>query len=137
MSWRSDLRDRLRASSDLAAVTNSGQIAWFEDARSWTDDSDSLVLTEISPGREYTHSGPDGLDRARVQFDLRSKSGDTIETMEAALRAELEQDGVTVGSTRFGMAFQLPSRGMGTEDLGNQRRVQRLILDFEFFHETV
>ena len=135
MSWRGDLVTRLAGDAALAALVGT-RVAWFEAARSWTE-FPRLVLQEISPGREYTHDGPDGLDRPRVQFDIYAETGASIEAVEAALLAEMEQTQVEAGDTRFHFGFVVGRRMLDPVDLGNNRRAQRLTLDFEFFHEAI
>lgn len=134
MSWRSDLKARLRGHGALSALCST-RIAWFEAGRSWVDTFPQLVMQEISPGREYTHDGPDGLDQPRVQFDIYAATGVSAEAVEAVLLALMEAGG-TQGSTQFHPAF-LEDRHMGTEDLADGVRAQRLRMDFMFFHEAV
>lgn len=136
MSWRSDLVARLRGDATLAGLLGT-RIAFFEAARGWGSTLPQLVLQEVSVTREHTHSsGHDGLDEVRVQFDIYAAGGVAAGSVEAALLAELEQEAVTQGSTRFGYGF-LQDRGMSTEDMGDGSRAQRLRMDFQFFHETV
>lgn len=136
MSWRGDLITRLRGDAAIAAECGA-RIGWFEAARSWGGTYPQLVLQEISPGRGYTHSGPDGLDGPRVQFDIYAESGTSIEAVEAALLAEMEQAAVEVGSTRFFFGFLEGRRMLDPADLGNNRRIQRMSMDFQFFHEAI
>lgn len=133
MSWRGDLLARLRTDAPLAGLLGT-RMAWFEAARDWAT-LPQLVLQEISPGREYTHDGPDCLDGPRVQFDIYAADGVRAEAVEAALLACMEAGG-DQGATRFHPAF-LEGRGMGVEDLSDQVRVHRLRMDFTFFFETV
>lgn len=134
MSWRGDLVARLRGDAALAALLGT-RIAFFEAARSW-EAYPHLVLQEISPGREYTHDGPDGLDEPRIQFDIYAESGTSIEAVEAALLAEMEGT-ATQGGTFFHEGY-LDSRSTPDPgDRADQRRIQRLSLDFTFFHEAI
>lgn len=135
MSWRTDLVSRLDADSALSTALGT-RIGWFEASRNW-DAYPQLVLQEISPGRDYTHDGPDGLDHPRVQFDIYGATPAQCETVEAALIAELEQAEVTQGGTRFFMARMLSRRSVQPDDLPDQKRVFRLGMDFEFHWETV
>ena len=135
MSWRGDLKDRLRGDAALQSLC-ANRISWFEARRSWAE-YPQIVMQEISPGRDYTHDGPDGLDEPRVQFDILAEDGADIEAVETALLAEMEQAGVEQGSTRFGFGFLVDRRMLDPVDLGNNRRVQRLKMDFQFFHETI
>lgn len=130
MSWRTDLLDRLEADTALSAALGE-RIGWFEAQRGWQA-FPQLVLQEISPGREYTHGGPDGLDEPRVQFDIYATDTADIETVEAALLAEMEQDGVTVGDTLFGIGRVDGRRTRQPEDLADQTRVFGLQIDFIF-----
>ena len=71
MSMEADLVARLAAWPAVAAAigTTGGtaSISWGlplqGTAQPW------LVISKVSPGRDYTHAGPDGLDGPRVQFD--------------------------------------------------------------------
>lgn len=134
MSWRGDLVARLRGDAGLSAQTGE-RIAFFEGARSWGQTYPQLVLQEISVRRDWTHDGPDGLDQVRVQFDIYATGGAACEAVEAPLLAAMELAG-TQGNTKFHEGF-LEDRSMEVEDLGNQRRVHRLRMDFSFFYETV
>lgn len=135
MSWRGDLITRLRGDAALAGLLGT-RIAFFEAARSWGETYPQLVLQEISPGREYTHGGPDGLDEPRVQFDIYALSGANLEAVEAALIAEMEGEADT-GATRFHHAYLEGRRMLDSADLANNRRVLRMSLDFTFFHEAI
>lgn len=133
MSWRTDLVARLRGNAAMTAAVGT-RVAFIERGRSWSA-WPCLVLHEISPGREYTHDGPDGLDEPRVQFDVWGEGIVQLEAVEAALRTVMETGG-TQGSTKFHPAF-LEDRDTGVEDLANQVRVHRLRLDYRFFFEAV
>jgi len=133
-TWRQDLIARLRGDAALAAVFGT-RIAFFEAARSWSA-YPRLVLQEVSPGREYTLAGPDGLDSPRVQFDIFAETDASLLAGEAALIEEMEI-GATEGGTRFAPGF-LEARSMPDPgDLANQRRILRLALDFTFYHEAI
>lgn len=133
MSWRTDLVARLKADAGIAAAVGT-RVALIERGRSWSA-WPCLVLHEISPGREYTHDGPDGLDEPRVQFDVWGIGIDHLEAVESALQAVMEAGG-TQGSTKFHPAF-LEGRDTGVEDLADGTRVHRLRLDYRFFFEAV
>lgn len=133
MSWRTDLLAHLRADSAVAAAAAT-RLAWIERARSWSA-WPQVVLHEISVQREWTHDGPDGLDRARVQIDIWAQGIAQLEAAEVAILAVLEAGG-TRGSTKFHEGF-LDDRDTGVEDLADGTRVHRLRMDFTFFFETV
>jgi hypothetical protein len=135
VSWRGDLVARLRGNSALAAKLGT-RIAWFENARSWGDTYPQLVLQEITPGREYTHDGPDGLDEPRVQFDIFALKGTDIEAVEAALLTAMESE-ADQGGTRFEPGKLEGRRMLPSDDLADQTRVLRLSMDFTFFHHPI
>jgi hypothetical protein len=134
VSWRADLVARLRGDAALAAAFG-GRIAFFQAARSWTA-YPQLVLQEISPGREYTHDGPDGLDGPRVQFDIYAETDASLLAAESALLAEMEGE-ANQGATRFGHGTLEARSTPDPENLANNRTVLRLSMDFIFFHETI
>lgn len=134
MSWRADLLTRLRGDAALASVFGT-RIAWFQAARSWAT-YPQLVLQEISPGREYTHNGPDGLDEPRVQFDIYADTDASLLAGEAALMAEMEGT-AQVGATRFGNGYLAGRSTPDPDYLANNRPILRLSMDFTFFHESV
>lgn len=133
MSWRTDLIARLRGAPAVASAFGT-RIALIEAARSWSS-WPQLVVNEVSPGRDYTHDGADGLDGPRVQFDIWGQGIAQLEAAEAGLVALMEAGGVQ-GATRFHPAF-VEARRMDVEDLPDQARVHRLSIDFIFFFETV
>lgn len=134
MSWRADLITRLRGDAGLAAQLGT-RIAFFAAARRWTV-YPQLVLQEISPGREYTHDGPDGLDQPRVQFDIYAETDAQLLAVEAALMAEMESPAM-VGATSFHHGYLESRSSPDPGDLANNRAVLRLSLDFTFFHEAI
>lgn len=135
MSWRGDLLTRLRADAGLAALCGT-RIAWFEAGRSWVRTYPQVVLTEITPGREYTHEGPDELDRPRVQFDVMAADGAGAQAVESALLAEMEGT-ATAGATQFHEGFLEDRRTLEPVDLGDQVRVFGLQMDFTFHWQSV
>lgn len=131
MGWKTDLRSRLLADPPLSGLL-AERIAWIERGRSWGRALPALTLQTVLAGREYTHSGTDGLDRPRVQFDIYAADFDSLEAVKAALIAELEQAGVEQGGTRFGFATLEFELGHDPTDLGDGTSEFRLQLDFEF-----
>jgi len=136
MTMQADLLTRLGVVAGLSAL--SGRIAWFERPRHSTPEFPALVITFVSPGREWTHAGPDELDRPRLQFDLYGPSPDVLVSLFTALRTELETlPHVDVGNTRFHPAALDTQRDMPPEDLADDIRIFRISADFQFFHEPV
>lgn len=136
MTMESDLLTRLGAVAGLLPL--GGRIAWFERPRKATPEFPALVLTFVSPGREWTHGGPDGLDRPRVQFDFYGTSVTELWGLFTALRDELEATPFTdVGATRFHPAMLDTKRDLPPEDLTDGVRVFRISADFQYYHEPV
>lgn len=134
MGWRDDLATRLMADAAVAAELGE-RIAWFEAWRSWGRTFPQLVLEEISAGREYTHDGPDELDRPRVQANLLGDPATDFEAAEAAVIAAMEAGG-TAGSTVFHPGFVDGRRTLEPADLGDGTRVMGISIDFVFHWET-
>jgi hypothetical protein len=108
----------------------------------------ALVLTQVTPGREYDHGGHDGLDRPLIQIDVMTRTVtssaiEALNTLCSAVIAEMEsQDDVTVGgvTVRFHHAFLVNDQGPMTEDVGgagSDVRVVRRMMEFEMMFETV
>lgn len=136
---QADLLTRLGAVAGLSALGT--RISWMERSRRVTPEFPALVATMVSPGRDWTHDGPDGLDRPRVQFDLYGKSVDQLRDLFDALRDELETapfvDVGGAGGTRFHPAMLDTQRDMPAEDLSDGTRIFRISADFYFYHEPV
>lgn len=136
MNMQADLLTRISAVDGLSALGT--RIAWFERPRKSKPEFPALVVTFISPGRDWTHAGPDELDRPRLQFDLYGPSPDALLSLFAALRTELERmPHVDVGTTRFHPAALDSQRDMPPEDLADDTRIFGISADFHFYHEPV
>jgi hypothetical protein len=136
MTMEADLLTRANAVAGLSPL--GGRIAWFERPRLCTPEFPAMVLTLVSPGREWTHGGPDGLDRARVQMDFYGESPDQLRALFLVWRAELEtMPHVDVAGTRFHPAALDTQRDMPPEDLTDGTRIFRVSADFQFFHEAL
>lgn len=135
MGWRADLQARLRADAQLAALCGA-RISWFESARSHAGIYPRVVMQQVTPGRDYTHDGPDGLDHPSVQFDIFAADGAQAEAVETVLLAVMEAGG-TRGGTLFHNGF-LQGTNLGDPvDMADQDRAYRISMDFEFHHEAV
>lgn len=136
MTMHGDFLTRLGAVAGLSAL--GARISWMERSRKATPEFPALVATLVSPGRDWTHDGPDGLDRPRVQVDIYGKSVDQLRDLFEALRTELETTPyVDVGATRFHPAMLDTQRDLPAEDLVDGTRIFRISADFIFYHETV
>jgi hypothetical protein len=142
------LRARLIASpvgALVPAVNGIRAISWGE--RPPGAGFPAIVLTLITPGRDYTHSGFDNLPRPRVQFDVMATTVGAVNALSATLITELEsQDDVVSGGTtvRFHHGFIVADQGPIADDLGGgtggvgaDARVFRRVIECEFFWEIV
>lgn len=122
---------RLLASASLAAIFGT-RIFWDDLPQSTT--YPALRLTNITPGRDYTHDGHDGLSDPLVQFDSFGRSKGEATRGARALIATLEQT-ATQGSIKFGMSFLDGERTLPTVSLSGGQRIFGLSLDFRIFYE--
>lgn len=137
MAMEEALVSRLRlALRHLLAKDGFGlpAVSWFGPVRG--DALPSLSLTKISPGRSWTHSGPDGLDRPRVQFDCRARSETEVVALARALTAEMERT-VEAGGWRFHEAEFDGERWISEGEQDGGQKLFRIQLDFLFFHERI
>ncbi len=131
MAMEEDLVARLVADAEVSALVGDG-VSWFERNRS--DALPVLVLTKVSPGRDYTHGGTDGLDGPRVQFDCLGATMDEALALKRAVLACMEP-AASVGDTQFHTAFLEGETwiSQGEQDGGDP--LFQLSLDFIFYHE--
>ncbi len=142
MSMEADLITLLGANAGVAAAVGSASgvksISWGLPLQGGT--MPWLVLTMITSGREYTHSGPDGLDGPRIQAD--ALGGTDIEALALAnaVLAAIEAGG-TVGSTGNGRKFHpgwLEDRQTVDEGtLEGGRPLYRIMQEFQFYHQEI
>jgi hypothetical protein len=121
---------RLRATGDVASIAGT-RISWFERPR--RAGFPCVVLTQISPGREWTHGGPDGLDRPRIRFDCWAETDTAAVALGRAVQAEMEQP-----RTVAGWVFhegQIETRRSDVDDMEGGRKAFRILLEFTFFHQ--
>lgn len=137
-----DLITRFEGVTAIADLA-SGRIAWGERRRT-SPAFPAAVLTMITPGRDWTHSGPTQLDRPRLQIDIYALDPVTARTLAQAFQDEMELGAQvppftpkTVGTTKFHVGMLDAHRTFEPEDLGNNARAFRESMDFFFFHEPV
>ncbi len=121
---------RLRAATAVAAIAGP-RTSWFERPRK--GGFPCIVLTEVSPGREWTHEGPDGLDRPRVRFDCWAESDTTALALSRAVLTEMEQPR-TVADWVFHEAA-IEARRTDIDDLDGGTKVFRVQMELSFFHQ--
>jgi hypothetical protein len=93
----------------------------------------AIVITKISPGREYDHAGWDGLETPRYQFDVMAGSRSVVSSIARALIATLEP-AATVGGTKFGRSFLEGDADLTPQRSGNVK-IRRRSLDFIIWNE--
>jgi len=130
MEMEEALVARLRAATAIAAIIGT-RASWFERPR--RGGLPCLVLTLVSLGREWTHGGPDGLDRPRVQFDCWAESDTAAMNLSRAVLAEMEQ-ARTVSDWTFHEAA-LEAQRTDMDDLDGGIKLFRVSLDLSFFHQ--
>lgn len=89
----------------------------------------ATVLTMVSPGREYTQDGWDGLNESRVQVDIWSLAKAEALAISRALIAAIEPT-TAIAGWEIGPAFLEDEDGAGTEDLGGGTKVYRRRMDW-------
>ena len=124
---------RLAGVSAVADLVDD-RISWFARVRG--DGVPALSLGKISPGREWTHDGPSGLDRPRVQIDHWAATETEAVALARAVQAEMEVQ-ADVAGTRFHPAML---DGEGWTDEGEQdggAPLFRISRDYFFYHEQI
>lgn len=133
-----DLITRLCAVSAIAAI-NGNRAAWL--LRPQASGFTSMTLTGVAPGRDYTHSGADGLDGPTIQIDYWGPDPVVLHTLRDLVRVEMESPdpitGKDVGTTRFWPAELIGFRTLDTEYLSDQVPIFRLSDDFQFHHQAI
>jgi len=131
MAMEEDLVARLVADAGVSAIVGE-VVSWFE--RNRDDPLPALVLTKVSPGRDYTHAGGDGLDGPRVQFDCLGTMGDEAVALKRAVVACMEP-AATVGDTMFHNGFLEGETWISQGEQDGGEPLFQLSLDFIFYHE--
>lgn len=129
MAMEEDLVTRYTAAAPIAAIVAAGAIGWLDRPRGLFP---ALVLTKVSPGREWTFDGPDGLDQPRIQHDCWALTKAQAVALARAVLAEAEQQR-TVGATTFEPADLELERWPEPEGLEGVGPVFRVQLDLMFF----
>lgn len=135
MSMDLALRARLIAQPSIASKVANGSAVSL-DERPASLGFPAVVLTLVSPGEEWTHDGPDGLNLARWQFDYFGLEVPALIALRDAVHAEMQQlrdvDGV-----RFHEGMLLSSFATDPETLDGGQRVYRRLQEFEFYWESL
>jgi len=124
------LQDRLRA-APIAWGRAEGRAAvdWNERKSNDKTAFPALVLTTVSPGRNYYQGGTDGLTRPRIRTEIFDLTPLSAKATKDALIAEMERE-ATFGGVRFNRSQLAFERDADPEDLPGGLKVFRTILDF-------
>lgn len=119
----------------VAADTSADdRISWFGRARG--DGVPAIELTLISPGEEWTHDGPDGIDEPRVRMDLYAASDVEAVALGREVRAEMQVHR-TVGGVLFHPARLDAARTLEAEEQDGGDPLFRIQQEYLFFHQEV
>lgn len=133
MAMEEALVERIAADATLAPLVGEA-VSWFDRQRG--DPTTAISLSKVSPGREWTHSGPDGLDRPRVRFDMWSEDADRAAAMGRAVLAMMEAP-ATVDGVRFHVAEIAAERWFAEGEQEGGEPLYRVQQEYLFFHEEV
>lgn len=132
-SFRADHIALLAA--DAAITATGAQIAWVERPRA--GGFPALVMSIVSPGRDYTHSGPDNLDRPLLQYEVFAADSEQMDAITLAVRNCMESipvEGRLIGGTRFFPAQMVRFADRAPEVLGDGTRIYSFTFDLAFYH---
>ena len=119
----------------VAAATPAGDSVSFLD-RQRGDPLPAITLLTITPGEDWNHAGPTGLDEPRVRFDCYADSDEGALALKRAVRAEMRQARET-GGVRFHPAELVAERWLPDGEQDGGQAVFRIQLEFQFFHEEI
>lgn len=94
----------------------------------------ALVLAMISPGRDYTHGGWDGLDGPRIQIDALAETDVGALALADAVLAAIEAGG-TAGGRKFEPGFLEDRTTIDEGNLEGGRPLYRISQDFLIYHK--
>lgn len=125
------LQDRLRHAlgNDLGVVHNRPTVDWNERKSNDRSAFNAIVLTTVSPGRDYYQDGVDGLTRPRIRAEIFGLTPLGVKATKDALVAEMER-AVAFGGMQFSQSQLAFERDTDPEDLPGGMKVFRTILDF-------
>ncbi|KZY90844.1 hypothetical protein [Erythrobacter sp. HI0074] len=126
-----DLQDRLRAahSDILGEVHGRPAVDWNERKGNERSAFPAIVLTTVSPGREYVQGGTDALKQPRIRAEIFDLTPLSVKAMKRAVIEELEST-ARQGATQFSRSRLAFERDTDPEDLPGGLKVFRTILDF-------
>lgn len=120
------LTARVLASTGLQAIIGT-RANWGE--RPKKEPLPAMTMLNVSPGRNYLHSGADPTGNPRVQFDCYGNTSDEARALKKALITELETRSSHL-DVDFSVALLDAERGPLIEDVGGGQKAHRFSLDF-------
>ena len=136
MAMEGDLVALLGGNTDIAALIGKAgtvpTISWGlpRQGAPWP----ALVITMIAPGRDYTHSGWDGLDGPRIQIDALAETDVAALALADAVLAAIEAGGMGNGR-KFEPGFQEDRTTIDEGNLEGGRPLYRISQDFLIYHK--
>jgi hypothetical protein len=118
----------------LAAAATSADDRWSWHGRARDDAPPSGVLLKITPGEEWTHDGPDGLDRPRVRFDLYGATDQEVLTLARELKVEMRTER-TVAGVKFHPAMLDAERTLDASEEEGGAGLFRIQQEYLFYFE--
>lgn len=131
----------MKADLVMRALEDPGVGGLVGDAVSWSgrvrgDTLPALVLTMVSPGRDWAHDGPTGEDESRIQFDSYAATVDGADALAQAVRDMMEVP-ATVGTTRFEEGFLDAEQDFDEGEQDGGSPLFRISQDFIFLHSQI
>lgn len=127
------LVERLGAVSAISTRVTD-RISFFGFQRG--DTPNGIALSVVTPGEEWTHGGPDGLNEPRVRFDIRGNDADDVMAIKRAVITEMHQ-AADVDDTRFHPASLEAEREIPLGEQPGGAGLLQWQLEFLFFHEEI
>lgn len=133
MAMEEALVERLTGDATIAAIAGN-RVSWFWFQRG--DAGARIALVKVSPGEFWTHQGPDGLPKPRVQFECRAETAVAAMALSRAVIAEMHQ-AADIGSVRFHPAQLVGEQFIDEGKQPGGAQFYRVSLEFLFYHETI
>ena len=125
------LQDRLRAALTDALGSFEGRptVDWSERRSNDRSAFPAIVLTTVSPGREYYQNGADGTIQPRIRAEVFDLTALSAKATKKAVVDEMER-AATHGGVHFQPSRLAFERDSDPETLAGGLKVFRTILDF-------
>ena len=128
------IEEALVARLVAAATPADDRVSWFGRQRG--DVLPALALWKISPGEEWTHDGPDGVDHPRVQIDSYGATETEAAALSRAVRAVMAGQ-ADVAGVRFFPAQLVGEQWINEGEQDGGEALFRVSQDYQFYHQEV